>query len=116
LLKFSVGVARGFKREDGTDWINCSLFGERAEKLAPYLIKGTKVLVEGVIRINLYEKDGAKKSFTEVLVNNVEFIGGKSDSTHEQPNNKGTDTGKKTHSEGFTPVGSNEIDDGEIPW
>lgn len=86
LLKFSVGVARGFKREDGTDWLNCSLFGDRAEKLASYLVKGTKVLTEGTLRINNYEaKDGTKKYSTDILVNNVEFIGGKKEDNNSSP-------------------------------
>ena len=84
ILKFSVGVARGFKREDGTDWLNCTLFGERAEKLAQYLIKGTKVLAEGTLRLNNYEaKDGTKRYSTDILVNNIEMLGGKGESNTE---------------------------------
>ena len=103
VLKFSIGVARGFKKEDGTDWVNCTLFGDRAEKLSSYLIKGTKVLVEGALRINSYEKNGEKKHSTEVLVNNVEFIGGKNDSVDHKETPKEIDD-------------LQQVDDSDIPF
>jgi len=106
ILKFSMAVARGFKKENGTDWFNCALFGDRAEKLAAYLIKGTKVLVEGTVRLNSYEKDGVKKYSTEILVNNVEFIGKKEDNNNTSNDNSGF----QTHDD-VTPM-----DDGETPF
>ena len=78
VLNFSIGVARGFKKEDGTDWVNCVVFDKRAESLAEYLVKGQRVLVEGQLRINSYtDKEGNKKIAPSVNVSNVELIGAK---------------------------------------
>lgn len=105
ILKFSVAVNRGFKSEDGVDWINCVIFGERAEKLAQYLLKGTKVLVEGTLRLGEYEgKDGTKKKTTDVFVNNVEMLGNKKE-------NGNSDSAQATEYKEIEP-----IDDGSIPF
>jgi len=77
ILKFSVAVAKGYKKEDGTNWFNCVMFGDRAEKLAQYLTKGTKVIIEGSVQLGSYEgNDGVKHYTTDVFVNNVEMLGG----------------------------------------
>lgn len=108
MLKFSVAVARGFKKEDGTDWLNCCLFGERGEKLAQYLVKGTKVLVEGALRINKYEgKDGVIKYSSDIMVNTIEFTGGKNENT----SSKQTSSNDFGSDSGITPV-----DDSDIPF
>lgn len=105
LLKFSVGVSRGYKKEDGTDWLNCTMFGERAEKITQYLVKGTKVLAEGTLRINKYDaKDGTTKYSTDILINNIEFIGGKKEENQEPAH-------ESYQENEITP-----IDDSDIPF
>jgi len=102
ILKFSVGVAKGFKREDGTNWFNCVMFGDRAEKLAQYLTKGTKVIIEGSVQLGNYEgNDGVKHYTTDIFVNNVEMLGGNKEEK-ETPTKQNND---------ITP-----IDDGDIPF
>jgi len=81
ILKFSVAVAKGYRKEDGTNWFNCVMFGDRAEKLAQYLTKGTKVIIEGSVQLGNYEKDGVKHYTTDVFVNNVEMLGGNKENT-----------------------------------
>lgn len=81
ILKFSLATSENWKNSEGekqerTEWSRCTLFGPRAESLAQYLTKGKSLLVEGSLRTSSYEKDGEKKYFTEVIVNNVEFLGG----------------------------------------
>jgi single-strand DNA-binding protein len=102
ILKFCVAVARGFKKEDGVDWVNCVLFEKRAENLSPYLVKGQRVLLDGSLRINSYEKDGTRKTFTEVIVSNLELIGSK----------KGTKSEPSGEYEDMTPL----PDDSEVPF
>ena len=101
ILKFSVAVAKGYKKEDGTNWFNCVMFGDRAEKLAQYLTKGTKVIIEGSVQLGNYEKDGVKHYTTDIFVNNVEMLGGNKEE-HEKPTKQNND---------ITP-----IDDGDIPF
>ena len=44
---FSVAVSQGWGDNKKTSWVNCKMFNERAEKLAPYVLKGTPVTVQG---------------------------------------------------------------------
>lgn len=56
----------------------CSLFGKRAESLAPYLMKGQAVTVTGTLTEREYtDKDGMQKKAQEVRVNDVALQGGK---------------------------------------
>lgn len=60
--------------EDYPNFIDCTIFGSRAEGVAKYLSKGTKVAVEGKLRWSTWEKDGAKRSKIEVIVDELEFM------------------------------------------
>ena len=60
--------------EDYPNFIDCTIFGSRAEGVAKYLTKGTKVAVEGKLRWSTWEKDGAKRSKIEVIVDELEFM------------------------------------------
>lgn len=60
--------------EDVPNFFNLTFFGTRAEKLAQYLTKGTKVAVNGHLRSSSYEKDGQKRTSISVIVEEVEFL------------------------------------------
>ena len=60
--------------EDYPNYIDCVVFGNRAEPLSRYLSKGTKVAVEGKLRWSQWERDGQKRSKIEVIVDEVEFL------------------------------------------
>ena len=60
--------------EDYPNFIDCCVFGNRAESLAKFLSKGMKVSVEGKLRWSQWEKDGAKRTKIEVIVDEVEFM------------------------------------------
>ena len=59
--------------EDWPNFVDCTMFGTRAEKLQPYLTKGTKVAIEGKLRYSSWEKDGQRRSKLEVIVDEIEF-------------------------------------------
>ena len=51
------------------------VFGNRAEALADYLVKGTKVALEGKLRWSQWEtEDGSKRSKHEIIVDELEFM------------------------------------------
>lgn len=62
---------------DHTEWHTVTVFGKRAEGLAKVLTRGSKLLVDGVLRTHSWEdKDTGKKRFaTEVIANDVELAG-----------------------------------------
>ena len=63
--------------EDYPNFVDCTMFGTRAEKLQPYLTKGTKVAIEGKLSYRSWEKDGQRRSKLEVVVDEIEFMSSK---------------------------------------
>ena len=64
-----------------------------------YCKKGTQVAVNGRISSRSYDaQDGTKRYVTEVVANNVTFVGGKNDSTPSSEES-GTDYGMSSSSE-----------------
>lgn len=61
--------------EDYPNFVDCTMFGSRAEKISRYLTKGCKVAVEGKLRYSQWERDGQKRSKLEVIVEEIEFMG-----------------------------------------
>lgn len=84
ILTFSIAVNERVKKgdswEDYTNWVDCVLYGKRAESLSRILHKGTKVAVEGKWHQSRWEKDGKKHTRWEVNVFEVELM-----SRDEQP-------------------------------
>ena len=60
--------------EDYPNFIDCSMFGQRAQAIAPHLHKGLKVAIEGKLRFSQWERDGQKHSKLEVIVEDIEFM------------------------------------------
>ena len=75
VLKNTLAVKREFKKDE-TDFINIVAFSKTAELIAKYTQKGSKLLIQGRLQIGSYEKDGIKRSTADVIVENIEFIGG----------------------------------------
>ena len=78
-LSFSLAVDDG-KDKDGnkrTCFINCGAWGKTAEIIDQYFNKGDPITVVGKLSVRSYEKDGQKKTFTEVNVETFEFQMGK---------------------------------------
>lgn len=79
VLTFSVAVNDRRKNtqtgewEDYANFVDCTLFGKRAESVSNYISKGTKVFVEGKLRWSQWEKDGQKRSKLGLVVDNLEF-------------------------------------------
>ena len=82
----SFGVAVNDRRknqsgewEDYSNFVDCQLFGRRAEAVAQYLTKGTKVAVEGRLHYSSWEdrNGGGRRSKLEVYVDELEFMSGR---------------------------------------
>ena len=60
--------------EDYANFVDCTMFGNRAESLSNYLSKGTKVAIEGKLRWSQWERDGQKRSKVEIIADELEFM------------------------------------------
>lgn len=76
VVSFSLAVNERTPNGDGTwgeytNWPDCVMFGKRAEALAPWLRKGTKISLIGRIHTRSYQKDGQSIKRWEVRVDDV---------------------------------------------
>lgn len=80
VLRFGVAVNDRVKNQQTGEWedrpnfVDCIVFGQRAQSLSQYLSKGSKVAIEGKLRWSQWEKDGQKRSKIEVVVDEIEFM------------------------------------------
>ena len=70
--------------EDYPNFIDCVVFGSRAEPLSKFLSKGTKVAIEGKLRWSQWEREGQKRSKIEVIVDEIEFMSRRNDDQQPQ--------------------------------
>ncbi len=85
VLQFTVADDVGFGDKKSTNWWRCSLWGAQAEsKLIDYLVKGAQVVVFGEAAVSEFtDKDGAKRTSTDIRVANIQLVGGKGDKPGE---------------------------------
>lgn len=140
---FSLAVNRNFTNANGereADFINIVVWRKQAENVKNYLSQGSQVAIDGRIQTRSYDdQNGQKRYVTEVVADNVEFLGSKGSSNNmnmnansngsapAQSNNAGPtpyDFGATTESK-TTDVDSNpfadfgssiEISDDELPF
>lgn len=74
-LNLAVDKASG----DGTDFFNLTAWEKTAELAQQYLNKGSKVLIQGSLSIDSWEKDGQKFSRPNITVRDITFLDSKSD-------------------------------------
>ena len=99
---FTVAAQRPFKNKNGeqeADFLPCVAFRNSADFISKYFKKGSMICVEGRVQTRNYDaQDGTKRYVTEVVANNVTFVGGKSDSAPSSEES-GTDYGMSSSSE-----------------
>lgn len=78
VANFPLAVDSGFGQNKTTVWLDCALFGKRAEgSLIQYLTKGTQVQVVGEIGQRQYQKQDGSPGFSITLnVQDLKLIGG----------------------------------------
>lgn len=87
---FSVATNDSYKTAEGvqvneTQWHHLVAWGKIAEIAELYLVKGSEVAIEGKLTYRSYnDKDGTKKYFTEVVVNELLLLGKKTETKKEE--------------------------------
>ena len=106
---FTLVVDRNFKTRDGergTDFIPIVAWGKTAELCGQYLSKGRQTAIAGRIQTRSYEaNDGTKRYITEVVAEEVNFLGSKADNKKSNCDNEF----------GVPMDGFNEMDD-DMPF
>jgi single-strand DNA-binding protein len=73
------------EKKEITEWHNIVLWRGLAETAQKYVKKGRQLYIEGRIQTRSYEKDGQKLYFTEIIANNMMFLGKKEEGQDAQP-------------------------------
>ena len=99
VLGFSIAIDNGKdkngQKRDST-WVQCSIWGKRADSLSSHIVKGTKLVVSGRPNVDVYEGKGR----LTLSVQDLTFMGGaKERSEQDAPANNRSD-----------------LDDSEIPF
>ena len=136
VASFSLAVQRNCANQQGereADFFNITVWRKQAENVKNYLSQGSQVAIEGRLQTRTYDDaNGQKRYVTEVVADNVEFIGSRNSSNNsnnmnssasnagptpydfgDTPEPKGTDV----DSNPFADFGSSiEISDDELPF
>ena len=109
VLNFSVGASSGYGQNKKTEWVRCAMFGKRAETLAQYMNKGTKVTVFGSLATREWQgSDGKLNTSVELNVNDVVLQGSGQPSPQSQASQ---------HAPAATPAPvDTSIDPSDIPF
>ena len=95
VTRFSIAVDRPRTqgKEKQADFIRITVFGKQAENCDRYLHKGKQVAVNGRIQTGSYKnKEGQTVYTTDVIANNVEFLGSSQQVTPRQPDEAYSDS------------------------
>ena len=92
VASFSVATTEKFSDRSGnkqekTEWHNIVMWDKMAELAGKYLKKGSSVYLEGKLQTTSWEdkSGGGKKYKTEIVANQMQFLGGKSSSQQSTP-------------------------------
>lgn len=110
IANYRMAVRRPRRDKDGvyqTDWITCRVIGKGAEFAEKYVKKGMRMEVTGSIRVDVSEKDGQKRYYTYVLLDEQGFGEKKQDNEQREQDNQ---------TEQDNPTGIAGFDDGELPF
>ena len=103
---FSVAVSEGFGDKKRTLWFDCSIWGDRGEKIAQYLTKGSKVSVAG----DLSTREHEGKTYLTIRAAEVTLMGGgeqREERQERKPDGYGAGAG---------PNSGHPVLDDEIPF
>ena len=120
VCRFSVAVERPYssKRKEGdatADFINCVCFGKRGENIGQYFHKGNRIAITGRLQVsNWQDKNGQKRSSTDVIVEDFEFCENKNvNSVSANSSQTTTSSTEQSNNSEFFPIVD---DDEELPF
>lgn len=113
VCRFTLAVDRPYRSNGGNeataDFFNIVVWRAQAENCGKYLQKGRQCAVIGRIENRSYDKDGEKHYVTEIVAENVEFLGG---GNTNGTGNSFDEFGKRQSVEDLRPVD----DDEQLPF
>ena len=91
IANFGIAYNDKWKSQDGqiqekAHFFDVSVFGKQAENVNMYFNKGSRILIDGSLDFQSWEKDGQKHSKVGIKMNGFSFIDRKGDNQSQEPN------------------------------
>lgn len=128
LCKFSMATSRKWKdkqsgeSKEDTSWHNIVVFNQYlVDVVEKWVVKGTRIYIEGEIKTRSYEKDGERKYITEIIIPQVKgeimiVARGKGwKDNSQQPTEQRSEAGGPRPISEYTPQRQEDYDD-DIPF
>lgn len=128
VCSFSLALNRAYKDQSGnwqeaTDFIDIVAWGPLGERVAQYVTKGRRVLVQGRLSSRSWEQDGQKRSKVEVQANDVTFLDGRGEGGESSSagsfgsnNTASSSTGSKKDDVVIEDIGDEPVNLDDIPF
>ena len=122
---FTLAVDRRFSNQSGereADFVNCVAWQKAAEFVAQYFQKGKQMALEGRLQVRSYDgNDGQKRWVTEVVAQQIEFVGSKNDNNSNQggggTGNTNSAAGSSSGNNPYAGLGQEVMfDDNDLPF
>lgn len=99
------------QKQERVEWHRIVIWGKMGENCAKYLDKGRQCYVEGRIQTRTWDdKEGKKHYMTEIVAQQVTFLGGGKSSSGEAP------PPREDPGSGGMPVDDAPVNDDDIPF
>ena len=91
LLSFTLAFNTSVRNRQTGEWdercnfIDCTMFGKRAEALLNFLAKGQKVAIAGKLRYATWDKDGQRHSKLDLIVDEIDFMAQRQNAAQPAP-------------------------------
>lgn len=119
IARFSVAVQRKFKNAEGNyeaDFPSCTAFGKTAEFVEKWFHRGDMIGLTGHIQTGSYtNQKGDKVYTTDVMVDEVEFVGSKGTS-NQSTGNQGEASAQRPSADSFMNIPDNIDDEADLPF
>ncbi len=124
VCNFSLAVGWKGKDKEGVEWVNVVAFKKLAEIISQYASKGQQIYISGKMRTRKWEsRDGETKYSTEIVADQMQLLGSKSDAQGRGDTNTGARQESASRSQHGSGTGNQQQDDGyqfsddsEIPF
>lgn len=112
VANFPLATDVGTRDNPKTLWIDCSLFGKRAESLQKFLVKGNKITATGRVTLDTFKgRDGVERSVLKLIVQEIDLHLPPKGSTGAAP----ADEGAPAKAPRPQPGGFDSMDD-DVPF
>ena len=116
VLNFSLAVDNPFKKDD-TSFFDIVAFNKKAETLAKYCGKGSKIAVNGSVKQERFkDKEGYNRSTVRFTADNFEFLDNKGQSNNQSQQQNGQAKSQKPANDNPFGNGPVDITDDDLPF